>query len=121
MILHSNDTCLVSTIKALRTCGISSLAANDKTNPLTTQPAGIQHRTLCCFTRAHVTGKVVLPNCSTGQPLRSSVLTVNVTVFVSSLSSFHTSYTTVAVTDPRFAGFFSYLVKNTASLKHRVL
>lgn len=57
MILHSNDTCLVPTIEALRTRGISSLAANDKLNPLPTQPAGIQHRTLCCFTRAHVTGK----------------------------------------------------------------
>lgn len=48
---------LFSIIKALRTRGINSLAANDKIHPLTTQPAGIQHRTLCCFTRAHVTGK----------------------------------------------------------------
>lgn len=48
---------LFSTSKALRTCGISSLAANDKVHPLTTQPAGTQHRALCCFTRAHVTGK----------------------------------------------------------------
>lgn len=64
-----------STIKALRTCGISLLAANDKTNPLTSQPASTEHRTLCCNKGSCDWNKVALLDCSKEQLLRSSVFT----------------------------------------------
>lgn len=51
-------TRLVATIKALRTRGISLLAANDKINPFNYSASRYTAQdALCCFTRAYVTGK----------------------------------------------------------------